>query len=193
MQEGTDHLAASTASSTNSSLGHRYGPGPKPGSRLVSGHCTFSSWRARDPHAGPGTRGRIVAGDGPYHAMDWLQARPHRTERPLWRSGTARTGPSAPRPYLGPLFGGTKCALAKLGHSSEGKCGELRIVLGRLTNREGCPVAVKVLSVLHPSANVPAARRGRSKPRVRTKSLLYTIMSTPIAGLPDSDYLGNPV
>src|SRR5258708_11126335 len=38
------------------------------------------------------------------------------------------------------------CPLAKLGHSRDGKSGNLQIVFGLLTNASGCPVAVEVFA-----------------------------------------------
>jgi transposase len=41
-------------------------------------------------------------------------------------------------------FEGRCCPLAKLGHSRDGKNGKLQMVIGLLTNRDGCPIAVEV-------------------------------------------------
>jgi transposase len=41
-------------------------------------------------------------------------------------------------------FEGRHCPLAKLGHSRDGKRDNLQIVVGLLTNAEGCPIAVEV-------------------------------------------------
>src|SRR5207247_10502674 len=41
-------------------------------------------------------------------------------------------------------FEGRHCPLAKLGHSRDEKSGKLQMVVGLLTNREGCPIAVEV-------------------------------------------------
>jgi transposase len=43
-------------------------------------------------------------------------------------------------------FEGRHCPLAKLGHSRDDKSGTPQIVFGLLTNAEGCPVAVEVLT-----------------------------------------------
>ena len=41
-------------------------------------------------------------------------------------------------------FEGSKCRLARLGYSRDGKRGKPQIVFALLTNHEGCPVAVEV-------------------------------------------------
>ena len=79
----------------------------------------------------------------PYRAMDWLLKRQDRIERHLARKHL-EDGALVLCDATPVYFEGSKCPLAKLGYSRDGKRGKPQIVFALLTNREGCPVAVEV-------------------------------------------------
>ena len=78
-----------------------------------------------------------------YAAMDWLLARQTSIEEALAR-GHLCDGALVLYDVTSTYFEGRSCALAKRGHSRDGKRDKLQIVIGLLTNAEGCPVAVEV-------------------------------------------------
>lgn len=78
-----------------------------------------------------------------YAAMDWLLARQVRIEDTLAKRHLA-DGALVLYDVTSTYFEGHACPLAKLGHSRDGKKDKLQIVVGLLTNAEGCPVAVEV-------------------------------------------------
>ena len=78
-----------------------------------------------------------------YAAMDWLLLRQGRIEQQL---AARHLGEGTLTLYdvTSTYFEGRHCPLARLGHCRDGKKGKLQIVIGLLTNGEGCPVAVEV-------------------------------------------------
>src|SRR5213594_3959087 len=78
-----------------------------------------------------------------YEAMDWLQPRQERIERALSKQHLSE-GTFVLYDLTSVYFEGRHCPLAKLGHSRDDKGGKLQIVVGLLTNRDGCPIAVEV-------------------------------------------------
>src|SRR5881296_2235627 len=78
-----------------------------------------------------------------YEAMDWLQPRQERIERALAKQHLSE-GTLVLYDLTSVYFEGRHCPLAKLGHSRDDKGGKLQIVVGLLTNRDGCPIAVEV-------------------------------------------------
>jgi Transposase DDE domain len=78
-----------------------------------------------------------------YAAMDWLLERQASIE-----SGLAKRhltdGALVLYDVTSTYFEGRHCPLAKLGHSRDGKRENPQIVIGLLTNAEGCPIAVEV-------------------------------------------------
>jgi len=78
-----------------------------------------------------------------YAAMDWLLARQASIENALAKRHLA-DGTLVLYDVTSTYFEGRACPLAKLGHSRDGKKDKLQIVVGLLTNGEGCPVAVEV-------------------------------------------------
>ena len=78
-----------------------------------------------------------------YEAMDWLQPRQERIERALAKQHLSE-GTLILYDLTSVYFEGRHCPLAKLGHSRDEKSGKLQMVVGLLTNREGCPIAVEV-------------------------------------------------
>jgi hypothetical protein len=78
-----------------------------------------------------------------YSAMDWLLARQTSIEETLARCHLF-DGALVLYDVTSTYFEGHTCALAKRGHSRDGKRDKPQIVIGLLTNAEGCPVAVEV-------------------------------------------------
>lgn len=78
-----------------------------------------------------------------YAAMDWLLGRQASIEDALAKRHLS-DGALVLYDVTSTYFEGRKCPLAKLGHSRDGKRDKLQIVIGLLTNGEGCPVAVEV-------------------------------------------------
>ena len=86
-----------------------------------------------------------AGGDELYRAMDWLLRRQDRIERHLAKQHLG-DGALVLCDITSVYFEGSKCPLARLGYSRDGKRGKPQIVFALLTNREGCPVAVEVFA-----------------------------------------------
>jgi len=80
-----------------------------------------------------------------YEAMDWLVERQERIETRL-AARHLTGGTLALYDVTSTYFEGRTCALARFGHSRDGKRDKLQIVFGLLTNERGCPVAVEVFA-----------------------------------------------
>ncbi len=78
-----------------------------------------------------------------YAAMDWLLERQVAVEDALAKRHLA-DGALVLYDVTSTYFEGHTCPLAKRGHSRDGKKDKLQIVIGLLTNGEGCPVAIEV-------------------------------------------------
>ena len=78
-----------------------------------------------------------------YGAMDWLLPRQNRIEQTLAKKHLSE-GTLVLYDLTSVYFEGRCCPLAKLGHSRDEKNSKLQIVIGLLTNRDGCPIAVEV-------------------------------------------------
>ncbi|MGB8297342.1 MAG: IS1634 family transposase [Polyangia bacterium] len=78
-----------------------------------------------------------------YAAMDWLLERQAAVEDALAKRHLA-DGCLVLYDVTSTYFEGHSCPLAKYGRSRDGKKDKLQIVVGLLTNGEGCPVAVEV-------------------------------------------------
>jgi len=112
-----------------------------PGSKL-------SLARALDPETALSSLGEElgVAGasdDELYAAMDWVGKHQARIEDKL-AARHFEDGSLILYDVTSSYFEGRKCPLARLGYSRDGKPHTLQIVIGLLTTREGCPVAVEV-------------------------------------------------
>ena len=78
-----------------------------------------------------------------YEAMDWLLPRQHQIEQALAKKHLSE-GTLVLYDLTSVYFEGRCCPLAKLGHSRDEKNSKLQIVVGLLTNRDGCPMAIEV-------------------------------------------------
>lgn len=81
--------------------------------------------------------------DDCYAAMDWLLDRQVAIEDALAKRHLS-DGALVLYDVTSTYFEGRTCSLAKRGHSRDGRSDKLQIVIGLLTNAEGCPVAVEV-------------------------------------------------
>ncbi len=89
--------------------------------------------------------------DDCYAALDWLLDQQSRVEEALAKRHLSE-GALVLYDVTSTYFEGRTCPLAKLGHSRDGQKDKLQIVIGLLTNGEGCPVAVEVFegNTAHP-------------------------------------------
>lgn len=78
-----------------------------------------------------------------YRAMDWLLRRQDRIERHL-AARHLEDGALVLSDITSVYFEGSKCPLAQIGFSRDGKRGTRQIGFALLCNREGCPLAVEV-------------------------------------------------
>jgi transposase len=84
-----------------------------------------------------------VDADELYEALDWLVGRQDKIETMLAQRHLS-DGSLVLYDVTSTYFEGRKCPLAKRGHSRDKKKGKLQIVIGMLSNAEGCPVSVQV-------------------------------------------------
>ena len=81
--------------------------------------------------------------DDLYGAMDWLLERQERIERGLAKRHLGE-GCLVLYDLTSVWMEGTRCPLARRGHSRDGRQGKLQIEFGLLCDRDGCPVSVEV-------------------------------------------------
>ncbi len=81
--------------------------------------------------------------DDLYGAMDWLLERQKRIERGLAKRHLGE-GCLVLYDLTSVWMEGTRCPLARRGHSRDGRQGKLQIGFGLLCDRDGCPVSVEV-------------------------------------------------
>jgi transposase len=116
--------------------------------RLISPGSKLATARGLSAETGESTLGELLAvedadEDECYAAMDWLLERQVSIEDALAKRHLT-DGSLVLYDVTSTYFEGRTCPLAKLGHSRDGKKDKLQIVIGLLTNGEGCPVAVEV-------------------------------------------------
>jgi transposase len=116
--------------------------------RLISPASKLAITRALSPQTLDSTLGELTGCENAdenecYAAMDWLLERQAAIEDALAARHLA-DGALVLYDVTSTYFEGRKCPLAKLGHSRDGKKDKLQIVIGLLTNSEGCPIAIEV-------------------------------------------------
>jgi hypothetical protein len=116
--------------------------------RLLSPGSKLATVRALSSETLDSTLGELLGVDDAdedecYAAMDWLFARQAAVEDSLAKRHLA-DGALVLYDVTSTYFEGHSCPLAKLGHSRDGKKDKPQIVIGLLTNGEGCPVAAEV-------------------------------------------------
>ncbi|MGH9200851.1 MAG: IS1634 family transposase [Vicinamibacterales bacterium] len=116
--------------------------------RLIAPASKLATSRGLSSETTESTLGELLGINGAdadecYAAMDWLLERQAAVEKALAKRHMA-DGALVLYDVTSTYFEGQSCPLAKLGHSRDGKKGKRQIVIGLLTNGEGCPVAVEV-------------------------------------------------
>ncbi len=116
--------------------------------RLISPRSKLATARELGAETAASTLGELLGvedtdADDCYAAMDWLLERQVLIEDALAKRHLS-DGSLVLYDVTSTYFEGRTCPLAKLGHSRDGKKDKLQIVIGLLTNGEGCPVAVEV-------------------------------------------------
>jgi len=116
--------------------------------RLISPGSKLAFARGLSKETTESTLGELLGVEGAdedecYAAMDWLLERQVSIENVLAKRHLS-DGAMVLYDVTSTYFEGHTCPLAKLGHSRDGKRDKLQIVIGLLTNAEGCPVAVEV-------------------------------------------------
>ena len=102
--------------------------------------------------------------DDLYAAMDWLLARQGTIEKKL-AARHLKAGGLVLYDLSSSYFEGSRCPLAKLGYSRDGRRGTLQVNYGLLTDARGCPVAVSVHegNVADSQTLLPAVQRLRQE------------------------------
>jgi len=116
--------------------------------RLIAPGSKLAITRGLSQSTASSTLGELLCCDDAnedecYAAMDWLLERQESIEDALAKRHLA-DGSLVLYDATSTYFEGRTCPLAKLGHSRDGKKDKLQIVIGLLTNSQGCPVAVEV-------------------------------------------------
>jgi hypothetical protein len=99
-----------------------------------------------------------------YAAMDWLLERQDNIEKKL-AARHLKEGGLVLYDLSSSYFEGSKCPLAKLGHSRDGVKGKPQVNYGLLTDARGCPVSVSVFdgNVGDPKTLLPAVDKVRGR------------------------------
>ena len=99
-----------------------------------------------------------------YAAMDWLVERQGAIEKRLAKRHL-KSGGLVLFDLTSSWFEGTKCPLAKLGYSRDGRPGTLQVNYGVLTDGRGCPVSVSVFdgNTGDPKTFVPQVEKVRGE------------------------------
>ena len=116
--------------------------------RLLDPRSKLALARSLAPDTATSTLGSVLQVEGCseddlYEALDWLHVRQKRIENKLAKRHLS-AGSLILYDITSTYFEGRHCPLARLGHSRDGKRGTLQIVIGLLTTKDGCPVAVEV-------------------------------------------------
>jgi hypothetical protein len=152
------HVAALSAQARALGLLHLLGPSCKERDvayalvlaralRPASKRATVSWWSDTTLVSDLGLEG--VGTDEAYEAMDWLLARQDAIELKLAKRHLKEAANPSRRAYFdlsSSWMEGRCCPLSAFGHSRDGKRGKLQIEYGLLTDRRGCPVAIRVFS-----------------------------------------------
>ena len=98
-----------------------------------------------------------------YEAMDWLLERQGSIEKRLAKRHL-KAGGLVLFDLTSSTFEGSKCPLAKIGYSRDGKPGTLQVNYGLLTDDRGCPVSVSVFegSTGDPKTLLPQVEKVRA-------------------------------
>jgi transposase len=109
--------------------------------------------------------------DNLYAALDWLLLRQPSLEYALAQRHL-HDGSLVLYDLTSTYFEGRRCPLAKLGHSRDGKSDKLQIVIGLLTDQEGCPVSVEVFEGNTHDAKTVAVQIAKVRERFGLKQVV---------------------
>ena len=116
--------------------------------RVIDAQSKLATARALAPESAVSTLGQTLGLGGVdphelYDAMDWLLPRQDAIEQRLARRHL-QEHTLVLYDLTSTYVEGTRCTLARHGHSRDRKKGTLQVVFGLLCTAEGCPVAVEV-------------------------------------------------
>ncbi|HHH31855.1 MAG TPA: IS1634 family transposase [Polyangiaceae bacterium] len=117
--------------------------------------------------------GNHASEDELYRAMDWLLNRQDAIEKKLAKRHLTEGG-TALFDLSSSYFEGSQCPLAALGHNRDGKKGKLQVNYGLMTDGQGCPVSVSVVSgnTSDPKTLLPQVKRVRERFGIRNLVLV---------------------
>ena len=144
--------------------------------RVVAPGSKLATTRGFSAETASSTLGELLAvqdadEDECYAAMDWLLARQESIEN-VFAKRHLVDGALVLYDVTSTYFEGHSCPLAKLGHSRDGKKDKLQIVVGLLTNGEGCPVAVEVFEGNTGDPKTLASQVGKLRKRFGLKRVV---------------------
>jgi transposase len=144
--------------------------------RLISPGSKLAITRGLAAETAESTLGELMGVDDAdedecYAAMDWLFARQSAVEKALAKRHLS-DGTLVLYDVTSTYFEGRTCSLAKLGHSRDGKKDKLQIVVGLLTDGEGCPVAVEVFEGNTGDPKTLASQIGKLRERFGLKHIV---------------------
>jgi transposase len=144
--------------------------------RIISPGSKLATTRGFAVETAESTLGELMGVDDAdedecYAAMDWLFARQSSIEKVLAKRHLS-DGTLVLYDVTSTYFEGHTCPLAKLGHSRDGKKDKLQIVVGLLTNSEGCPVAVEVFEGNTGDPKTLASQIGKLRERFGLKHVV---------------------
>src|SRR5205823_14714739 len=107
-----------------------------------------------------------------YAAMDWLRSIQPAVEAELAKRHLA-DGSLVLYDLTSSYLEGRKCPLARIGHSRDGKKGKLQVVIGLVTNGEGCPVSIEVFAGNTSDSTTVAGQIEKVRERFGIKRLVF--------------------
>jgi len=137
--------------------------------RLLAPASKLATARGFDPRTQHSTLGEVLglgaaSADDLYEAMDWLVARQGRVEAALARRHL-QEGALVLYDVTSVVYEGKTCPLVRWGHPRDGRRGKPQLLVGVVTNGEGCPVAVEVFdgNTADPATLAPQISRVRQR------------------------------
>ena len=144
--------------------------------RLLEPASKLATARALDPETGHSSLGQQLAlgtvkESDLYAALDWLLEQQPRLEAALAKRHLSQ-GALVLYDLTSTYFEGRKCPLAQYGYSRDERRGNPQIVLGLVSNDEGCPVAVEVFEGNTADPKTVAAQVERLRQRFGLQQLV---------------------
>ena len=144
--------------------------------RVIDPQSKLATARALAPESAVSTLGEMLGLGGVdqhelYAAMDWLVERQATIEQRLAKRHLA-DHTLVLYDLTSSYLEGTRCPLARRGHSRDGKKGTLQIVFGLLCTSTGCPVAVEVFEGTTADPNTVASQVDKLRQRFGLKRVV---------------------